>query len=67
MNLMRRAEELAQSAKLRTIERIAGEVRAMARDVAVEIEDSRIVVSGRRIAKRWLENPALRFLLGGGR
>lgn len=60
--LMRRVEEIARSLRQRKIEAVADRLKAMLDSAVVEIEQSRVVVGGRGILKRWLIDPGLRFL-----
>jgi hypothetical protein len=63
-NLLRRAEELARAGQQRKITQVAQRVRELLRGVSIEIEETRVIVSGSGILKRWLLDPALRFLSG---
>ena len=63
--LMRRGEEIARVRQRETVSRVAGRLQALLGDAAVEIEDARVLVRGRGLIKRWLVDPALRFLAGG--
>src|SRR5574338_256686 len=51
--LMRRVEEIARSLRQRKIEAVADRLKAMLDSAVVEIEQSRVVVGGRGILKRW--------------
>ena len=63
--LMRRGEEIARERQRETLTRVAGNLEALLGDGAVEIEDTRVLVRGRGLIRRWLVDPALRFLAGG--
>jgi hypothetical protein len=62
-NLMRRGEALARTAQQRAIGAIADRLRA-AGGLSVEAESGRVIIGARGLAKRWLSDPALRFLAG---
>lgn len=63
--LMRQGEEIARERQRETVSRVAGRLKALLGDAAVEIEDARVLVRGRGLIRRWLVDPALRFLAGG--
>ena len=63
--LLARGEAIARDAQQRKIADVAQQLRLMFGSAAVQIEDSQVVVSGRRIMKRWLTDPSFRFLAGG--
>ena len=63
--LIARGDELVRQAQARQVERVAGQLRALFGSAAVDVEDARVLVSGRGIIKRWLIDPSLRFLSGG--
>lgn len=58
-------ERLAGQASERQVEAIAQRLRSLFGDGAIEVEEERVLVGGRRMNKRWLINPSLRFLGGG--
>jgi hypothetical protein len=62
--LLKRAEELARIRQRRAISRVADRLKALLSASLVEVEDIRVIVRGRGIVKRWLIDPALRFLSG---
>jgi hypothetical protein len=65
--LVERAQALARAEQRRAIARIAGRIRELVSDASIEVEEARVLVSGRGIVKRWLIDPSLRFLSGGQR
>ena len=58
--LTRRAEANARARQRSTIGRLAENLRALG--IHVEAGADQIVVSGRGLGRRWLVDPALRFL-----
>jgi hypothetical protein len=62
--LLKRAEELARIRQRRAISHVADRLKALLSASLVEVEDIRVIVRGRGIVKRWLIDPALRFLSG---
>lgn len=60
-NLMRKAEQLAASERRRAMRRVA-EMLAARLPGNVEITDSGVEVRGRGLNRRWLEDPAARFM-----
>ena len=62
--LLKRGEELAATAQRERTERIASRLRQLVGGVAIEVEEARVLVSGRGLLKRWLIDPQLRFLTG---
>ena len=63
--LARRGEALAREAQRRGVARVAQELRSLFGVQSVQAEEARVFVSGRGIMRRWLVDPALRFLGGG--
>lgn len=63
--MLSRGQELAADAQAQEIQRIAQRVRALFGAGAVSTEETRVLVSGRGMIKRWLIDPSLRFLGGG--
>jgi len=63
-NLRKRGDELARLQLQKKLLDVAAQLRAIVGSSAVSIEDSRVLISGRGIVKRWLTDPALRFLTG---
>jgi hypothetical protein len=66
-NLVNRAQAIARAEQRRQVLRIAARTRELVSDASIEVEEARILVSGRGIVKRWLIDPSLRFLSGGQR
>ena len=58
-------ERLARDRQQRKIADVASQLRAMFGSAAVQVDEARVLVSGRGIIKRWLIDPSLRFLVGG--
>lgn len=65
--LTSRGERLAREAQRRQVDRVAQRLRGLFGSEAVAAEDGRVVVRGRGVMKRWLTDPAVRFLGGGMR
>jgi len=63
--LIARGEQLASQAQARQVQRVAAQLRTLFGSAAVDVEDARVLVTGRGIIKRWLIDPSLRFLSGG--
>lgn len=63
--LIERGEQLASDAQARQVKRVAEQLRSLFGSAAVDVEEARVIVSGRGIIKRWLIDPSLRFLTGG--
>lgn len=61
-NLVARGARLAERGQRQRIDRIAGELRKVFGDGAVQVEDTRVLVRGTGLIKRWLIDPNLRFL-----
>lgn len=57
--LLARAETAARAAQRRRLEEIAGAIREIG--VAAEIDADSVRFGGRRMVKRWLADPMLRF------
>lgn len=60
--LIRRGEKIARAAQRARVLAVADTLKAVLGAGAVEVEDARLVVRGRHIVRRWLIDPALRFL-----
>ena len=60
--LQRRADALARAQQRLAIGRLADELTAKLKTAVVEATDSQVVVRGRGLLRRWLADPALRFL-----
>ena len=65
--MLRRGEEIARAAQRRKVREVAGYLRAVLGNASVEVEETRVLVRGRGIVKRWLIDPNLRFFSGGMR
>jgi hypothetical protein len=63
--LQSRGEQLARDRQQRKIADVAAQLRAMFGSAAIAVEETRVLVRGRGIIKRWLIDPGLRFLAGG--
>lgn len=63
-NLLARGEQIAAEAVARQVQRTAQQLRALFGSSAVAVDAAEVLVSGRGILKRWLVDPALRFLSG---
>lgn len=63
--LVRRVEELARVRQRRKAQEIAAKLKTLIGGASVEVEDARVLVSGRGITQRWLIDPRLRFFGGG--
>ncbi|AQR74433.1 hypothetical protein [Sphingomonas sp. LM7] len=63
-SLEARAEAIGARAAVRAAARVADAARAALPGVSVEAEPGRVVVSGRGLARRWLRDPAIRWLGG---
>ena len=63
--LLSRGERLATEAQRRKIAEVASQLRAMFGGGSIEVEETRVLVRGRGMIKRWLIDPSLRFLIGG--
>lgn len=63
--LLARGGKLAAAAQQRKIGEVAQQLRTMFGSTAVSVEESQVLVRGKRMIKRWLTDPSLRFLGGG--
>ena len=63
--MLRRAEELVRGRQREKVRKLADELKGLLGDAAVEADDTRVLVRGRGIVRRWLTDPGLRFLAGG--
>lgn len=67
--LISRGDELAAQAQAQAQaqqgQRVAQKLRALFGSVAVNVQETQVLVSGRGIIRRWLIDPSLRFLSGG--
>lgn len=58
--LLKRGEQLARDMERRRLEQIAAGIRDLG--VSVASEGSTLVLTGRKLIRRWLSDPALRFV-----
>jgi hypothetical protein len=63
--LVARAEALARARQRAKVQVVADKLRSLLGEIAVEVEEARVLVRGRGIVRRWLIDPSLRFLAGG--
>lgn len=63
--LMSRGEWLAREARRQQLQRIANGLRDLFASGTVEVEETRLLLRGRGMIKRWLIDPNLRFLSRG--
>lgn len=63
--LLRRGGDLADAARQRAVRRVAQQLRTLFGTAQVEVEEARVLAGGRRMMKRWLTDPAVRFFGGG--
>ena len=64
-NLAKRGADIAIAARQRRVRAVADRLRNILGSSAVEVDEARVLVSGRGMVKRWLTDPSLRFLRGG--
>jgi hypothetical protein len=62
--LLRRGEGIAREAQRCGAARVAERLRARFGSGAVQVDEARVLVSGRGLVRRWLIDPGLRFLAG---
>jgi len=62
--LLKRGEAIASARRRQMVQAVAEKLRAMFGAGAVQVEDTRVLVSGRGLVRRWLLDPSLRFLGG---
>ena len=62
--LLKCGEELARAAQGERTRRIASRLKHLLGGVGIEVEEARVLVSGRGLLRRWLVDPQLRFLTG---
>lgn len=62
--LIRHGERLAAERAERAVRAVAAELSDVLRNASVEIDGARVVVSGRGLARQWLDDPRLRFFGG---
>ena len=65
--LMARGGEIAREARQGALRNVAVEVRNVLRSAAIEVDEARILVTGRGIVARWFIEPRLRFLGRGSK
>lgn len=63
--LLARGEALAAEQQRKKLQDVAAQVRAVFGSAAVTVEDGQVVIGGSGLLKRWLSDPAVRFLAGG--
>jgi len=63
--LIRRAEMIAAAEQRRQARRLASRISESFGTAAVEVGEAGVVIRGRGLRKRWLIDPALRFLASG--
>lgn len=64
-NLQQRAERIARARQSREVAMIAGVMAAELTRARVEAEAERVIITGRGLVRRWLVDPALRFVARG--
>jgi predicted NBD/HSP70 family sugar kinase len=64
-SLIARGEALAGEQLQKKMQEVATALRTVFGSAAVTVEDGRVIVGGRGLVKRWLNDPAVRFLSGG--
>lgn len=62
--LQERADGLAQQWLARRVEQLESSIREAVPGASIEVERSQIGISGRGLRRRWLSEPALRFVAG---
>jgi len=60
--LLKRGEAIASARRRQMVQAVAEKLRAMFGAGAVEVEDTRVLLSGRGLVRRWLIDSGLRFL-----
>lgn len=65
--LLRRGEELARTAHRRAVDGVVERLTSLLQGVSITTEEMLVVVSGKGLFRRWLNDPELRFLSGGPR
>lgn len=66
-NLQARAEQIAEAMERRRTDRLVEALKAQAPRASIEVEQGRIAIGGRNLLRRWLSDPALRFVAELGR
>ena len=59
--LIGRADQIAREAEQAKVGAIAARLAELLQGAAITVEESRVIVSGRGLLKRWLGDPDLRF------
>ena len=59
-----RAEAIGRRGAAQAAARLEERVRAAVPDLSVSVEETRVTLSGRGLWRRWLADPALRWLGG---
>jgi len=59
-----RGRAIGERAAERAVERLAAEARAALPGLEIEAGDGRVTIAGRGLGRRWLADPALRWLGG---
>jgi hypothetical protein len=65
--LMKRGEELAREGQKRALVDLAAQLKSLLKGAAIQVDDARILVTGRAIVARWFFEPRLRFLDRGSK
>lgn len=63
--LLARGEKIGARAQAQLVQRAAQRLRALFGSAAVRVDEAQVLVSGRGIIRRWLVDPAVRFVAGG--
>lgn len=63
--LLARGEKIGARAQAQLVQRAAQRLRALFGSAAVRVDGAQVLVSGRGIIRRWLVDPAVRFVAGG--
>jgi hypothetical protein len=62
--MLKRGEEIARAAQAKKVSAVAHRLRELLRNASITVDDSRVIVSGRGLLWRFLDDPDLRFLGG---
>ena len=60
--LIARGEALARKGQSDVLREIAAQVKTVLGSAAIDVDEARILVTGRAIVARWFTEPRLRFL-----
>ena len=63
--LVKRADELVRAGQRRKVQAVAEQLKALVVGASIEVEEARVLISGRGIVKSWLIDPRLQSLAGG--